>query len=165
MERRTLVRSLLAAAFGVPLLVEGGTVLGMFSHSLGDERDDGGTATETTGVGVGDELLAATAATEDITQAVVRMRDGYWQFDLSVEVTNPGDERYRLVVGTVEATNGKRVDGGFRVEVPPGESKTASGTWRLPEGQRPASVEVEAYEGSDPVASETVEFRDVAVRS
>lgn len=165
MERRTLVRSLLGLAFGVPVVVEGGTLLGLFGSQLAGAKDDGGTATETTGVGVGDELLEATAVAETITDAAVTIREGYWQFDLAIEVENTTDANYRLVLGDVETTGGKQVAGTFRTEVPPGDSKTLNGTWRLPESERPASIHVEAYRDSDPVAGKTVKFEGVAARS
>lgn len=172
--RRWLVRLLVGLGIGIPVLVEASTFLGLLrSHLPGDGGDDGDTAatstpTENDAVGVGDELLAATAPRETVREAQIDVQDGDWQFELTVEVENTGETPYALRLGTVTTTNGERVEGSASTgRIPPGETETVTGTWPLPSNDWPETVTVIAlaYDGDDVGTTERqVKLGQVPVR-
>jgi hypothetical protein len=151
--RRWLIRLLVGLGIGIPVVIEARTFLGLFwSYLAGSGEDDGtgeGTTTPTTtapsGVGVGDELLAATPQTETVRASYIQVEGSDRRFELSVEVDNTGETPYELRFGAVRTAGGESVDGGASTgRIPPGETATVTGTWELPSGDRPESVTVTA---------------------
>ena len=172
MERRTLVRLLIAVGIGVPILIEVATVLGLFGSRVGDGGDGGPTETETPrptpgpeAVRVGDELLPATPQTDTVTGAEVGTVDGERTFVLTVEVTNDAETGYELRLDALTTGAGTTVPGGGRSDqIPPGENATVKGEWTLPPGESPAAVIVVATLTEPDGSRETVTRRvDVAV--
>lgn len=146
--RRTLIRILVGLGIGIPVVVEGLTLLGLVGDQFGGDGSDGtDTATAAdNGVGVGDELLPGTAPTETVVEGYVTGDD--WTFTLVVTVDNGSDRTYELRLGAVTTEDGDRVDGGRGTgSIEPGESASVTGQWSLPEGSTPESVDVVAVAG------------------
>lgn len=167
-DRRTLVRVLIGLAFGIPILVELLTFLGLIDARLfGGDGDDGEepttTATTTTPerrVGVGDELLPETVPTETLVDAYVVA--GEWTVVLQVEVENTGDVPYEFNLTGVGTEAGSRVAMNASTDrIDPGGTASVTGRAAIPQGEKPASVRVVAVtfgeEGPRSVA------RDVAL--
>jgi len=153
MERRTLVRLLVALAIGVPLVVEGGTLLGLLDRAFGggngDEEGSGGNGSPTgtptrRAVGVGDELLPETTPVEEVTDMTLRATGDGWRFELTAEVRNDLDTAYEFRLGAV-STDDRTVEGGAGTgTMASGETATITGRWDLPEGEAPEAVAVSA---------------------
>lgn len=168
-DRRRLVRILIILGIGLPIMIELFTFSGLVSHSLlGD-----GTETETPtpmadAVGVGDELLAETPSEERITTASVGQTGTGWQFVLTVQVTNEAAAPYELRLGTVHTTAGTDVEGAATTDrIEPGETDTVTGSWTLPEGERPRSLDVTAltYGTEGPTRTNaTVQLKPVPIQ-
>ncbi len=138
--RRTLLRILIALAFGIPILVELFTFLGLIEVSLlGGDGGDGGTTTTTTAetdVGIGDELLPASTPTETVTDAYVSTDT--WTFVLAVEVENTGDAPYQLYLTGVTTAEGTQVQETARSDrIDPGATGSVTARWDIPEGEQP----------------------------
>jgi len=169
MERKTLIRLLVAVAIGVPLIVEAGTFVGLVDQHLGGDDDPTTTTTTLDGraVGVGDDLLPDTAQVERVTGAAV-YADGDWRFELSVAVNNTGDRPYTLRLGSLTTESGDRVEGAFSTgRLAPGESTTLTATWSIPSGSSPATVDAKAFtygENETEATTATVRFGSVPVQ-
>ncbi|MFB6171519.1 MAG: hypothetical protein ABEJ23_03225 [Haloarculaceae archaeon] len=142
--RRTLVRLLIALGFGVPILVEGVTFLGLVDNWVGGDQ---GTATPSRRtprpVGQGDELLPETAPTDRIVAATVEDTPDGREMTLVVSVENQTDASYQLQLSRLLTTDDEQIEGGGSTDMlGPGESQTVTGRWSLPAGARPAAVEV-----------------------
>lgn len=143
--RRTLIRVLVGAAIGIPLLIEGLTFLGLVGNLFGaDDPDSTATSTDATAaVSIGEELLPESTPTETLADAYVSVED--WVFTMVVSIENGSDRDYRLRVGAVTTEAGVQVAGGAQSrQLAPGETTTITGRWELPEGASPMSVTVEA---------------------
>ncbi|PSQ28812.1 hypothetical protein BRD09_07180 [Halobacteriales archaeon SW_10_68_16] len=146
--RRWMLRALIAAVLGIPILIEARTFLGLFrAHLFGGAEGETGTATPTptpaSGVGVGDELLPATSPTETVEESVVRVTESGWRYELSVAVTNGAEVPYELRLGGVRTAAGGTADGGASTgRIPPGESATVRESWELPTESRPETLAV-----------------------
>lgn len=172
--RKRLIRIVVVLALAVPLVIEGLTFGGLLSSTLlGGGGDDGGTvtpdgtATPTAGVGVGDELLAATPQRETLRTASVQATGETWTLTLSVTVNNTANSSYQFQLGTVETTGGETVSNSASVTVPPGETETVTGQWSLPAGDRPRAIQVLAVEdvgGNATVSRETVQLAPIPVQ-
>jgi len=173
--RKLLVRLLVILGIGIPLVIEGLTFAGLVSNQLldGGEADDPATLTATPagsrGVAVGDELLPSTEPRETLTTANLRATSESWILTLSVEVDNTANATYQLQLHAVETTGGRTVTDVVTTTVRPGERRTLTGQWALPEGDRPESVRVVAVEGvegngSTVTTSETVELAPIPVQ-
>lgn len=166
--RKRLIKVVVVLALAVPLVVEGLTFGGLLTNTLlGGGGSDGAAAlNETTvsdqGVGVGDELLAATPQRETVTSAAVREAGDSWQFTLSVAINNTSNRTYQLQLASVETTSGKTVSNVVSTTVEPGNETTLTGQWALPAGDRPRSVEVVAVRGVGGNASVVRESVDLA---
>jgi hypothetical protein len=150
--RRWILRLLVGAGLGIPILVEARTFLGLFrAHVLGEDTDEvGATATPTQtpeqSVGVGDELLEGTRPRETVREARIRVLDsGEWRFDLSVSVENTTDAPYELRLGDVQTTAGETVGGGGSTgHIPPRGTGEVTEFWPLPSENRPETLQVTA---------------------
>lgn len=171
--RKRLIRIVVVLALAVPLVIEGLTFGGLLSSTLLGGGDDGGTvtpdgtATTTAGVGVGDELLAATPQRETIRTASVQATGETWTLTLSATVNNTANSSYQFQLGTVETTGGETVSNSASVTVPPGETETVTGQWSLPAGERPRAIQVLAVEdvgGNATVSRETVRLAPIPVQ-
>ena len=148
--RRTIIRLLVGIGIGIPILVELRTFVGLIERFLfGDDDTDSGESTGTTrtdtaqGVGVGDELLPETPQRETLANASFRAGNDSWVLTLVAQVENTGSTPYTVQCGAVTTANGRRVEGAGRsVTVAADETAQVTGTWQLPPGSRPATVEV-----------------------
>lgn len=162
LSRRTLIRLLIGLGIGIPILVEGLTLLGLVEQALlGDDEDeaDEGTATPSA-VHVGDEILPETPQREVLSAATIRAAEDGWRFTVTVEVDNDAEVPYELRLGTVTTSAGTEVRGGGSTgRIAPGDSGTAAAFWLLPEGETPATVEATAIttpEGESPETTRSV---------
>lgn len=165
-EQTTLVRVLIVLAIGIPVLIEVVTFGGLVGHYVAGGGGDGAAATPTRtaeGAGEGDEILPGTEATERLAEASVVTGDDGWRVRLTVAVSEvPGP--YELRLGAVTTREGRTVagDGATTGELAAGESGSVTGTWLLPQGQRPRSVTVTVVADGDSEPY-TVELGDVPV--
>jgi hypothetical protein len=163
LSRRTLIRLLVGVGFGIPLLVEGLTFLGLVGDQLGgrsDETESGTTATGApSGVGVGDDCLPETDREETLADAAVREADAdRWPFSVTVDVTNGGDEPYEFQLLAAHTAAGERIAGRASTgRIAPGETATVTGEWSIPAGAMPVAVDVVALVYGEEI--ETVERR------
>lgn len=171
--RKRLIKIVVVLALAVPLVIEGLTFGGLLSSTFlgGGGGDGSATLTATTatdrGVGVGDDLLAATPQHERIESATVREAGNRWRFTLSVQVNNTGNRTYQLQLASVTTTSGKTVSNVVSTTVAPGTEATLTGQWALPAGERPRSVDVVAVdgvEGNATVTRETVRLAPIPVQ-
>jgi hypothetical protein len=173
--RRWLIRILVGIGIGIPILVEATTFLGLLRERLfGGAEDDGGeTSTATTtpspGLGVGDELLPETPQSETLTDAVVRIGDDAWTFELVVDVENTGEAPYELRRSTVTTDGNTTVEEPASTgQIPAGASRELTNGWELPTGESPETLDVTAVayrESGANVTERTVRLRNVSVES
>lgn len=144
LDRRTLIRLLVGLGIGIPVLIEGATLLGLLGGLFGDGGEATATPTRTaTGVGVGDELLPETAPAETVESAYITA--DAWLFSMTVGVENTGDRTYQLRLEAVRTRGGDVVEGGGESgPIEPGASGSVTGTWDLPDGAAPDTVDVVA---------------------
>jgi hypothetical protein len=173
--RRTIIRLLVGIGVGIPVLVELATFVGLVEQSLlGDDGDGSGGGADGSGdggdggqpggdrppsdegVGVDDELLPETPQRETLSVTSFRAGDDSWILTLVASVENTGSEPYTVGFGPVTTENGRRVEGSSRpVTLAGGETAQVTGTWQLPPGSRPGSVELRTAVGdAEPVAHE-----------
>lgn len=159
MKRRTLVRLLVGLGIGIPILVEAITFLGLVEHQLSGGDGTGGPATEAPRqVGIGDELLPETAPTETLSEAVVDASSERWLLRLVVAVDNSTDTAYEFQLGNVTTNAGTVVTGGASTGVlSPSERTTLAGTWTIPGGETPESVDATGILDPDGAAETTTE--------
>ncbi|AGN00667.1 hypothetical protein L593_03580 [Salinarchaeum sp. Harcht-Bsk1] len=146
--RRWLIRLLVALGIGIPILVEGATLLRMLRSFLlggggggGNESDSGGDPD--TAVEIGDEILPETPPPEILRRAVVVSGENVWEFQARIRVENTGEDPYTFRVSALRTDEGKRIADPVATErLAPGEPQTLDHTWRMPAGERPASFEV-----------------------
>lgn len=158
------IRILVVLGIGIPIVIEVVTFAGLLSHSAGPTTSGAPTTTDApAGAVEGDAILAETDATERIESAAVVARNDGWQFTLSISVNNTGERAQELRIGPVETRAGETVDGSVSTgPIRPGEEQTIAGSWLLPKGQRPASIEVTVV-GEETTYS--VELGDIPVSS
>lgn len=169
MKRRTLVRILVGLGIGIPILVEAITFLGLVEHQLaGEDGTPGRPTQEVRQVGVGDELLPATAPAEILEEAVVDASADRWLFRLVVAVENTGADPYELRLENTTTSAGTVVTGGGSSgEIAPGDSTSVTGSWVLPQGETPNSVDVTGVVdpgGAAEATTERVRLAKVPVR-
>lgn len=148
MERRTFVRLLIALGIGIPVAIEGATLLGLVGTRLGGGEESTPTA-ESDGtaarsaVGVGDELLPETTPTDRLTDAAVYASADRWRVELTAEVENGLDTAYEFRFGALTTDGGRTVEGGGTTgTMASGTTATVTGVWEVPSGATPASVAV-----------------------
>ncbi|MDG5775923.1 hypothetical protein VB773_14035 [Haloarculaceae archaeon H-GB2-1] len=173
MERRTIIRLLLIFGIGIPILVEAATFAGLLGAHFGDGGAETTTTTaETTrvdAVGLGDELLPETNQSERLTTLSLSDSGQYWILTMTVSVNNTGDHPYEVTLGAVVTNDDTPVDGSVSTgPIPAGESRTATGQWKLPAGETPRRLQVEALvhadgEGTPKTISRTVTLQKVPV--
>jgi hypothetical protein len=151
-DRRRLIRWIALIAFGIPVVVEVLTFANIIDDELlsGDDEEptETGTVTPTDrpgAVGVGDELLSETAATETITTSEIRTGESSRTYVLGVEVENDTDATVELRSRHVRLRDGETIDGVSSTgSVEPGATGTMTAAWGIPEGATPDAVEVVA---------------------
>lgn len=159
------LRLVIVLAVAIPLVIEGGTLLGMIGAQIGPEPTGTPTPTDE-GVGVGDELLAATEASETVTDAVL---DADGRFTLTVRVVNAGSTPYELRLGNVTTGDGTLVPGNASTgTLAPGRETALANRWVLPTDERPDTLEVVAVlthpDGSTERVTATVELGKIPRR-
>jgi len=149
-DRRRLIRWIALIAFGIPVVVEVLTFANIIDDELlnGDDEEPTETGTPTPtdrpgAVGVGDELLSETAATETITTSEIRTGESSRTYVLGVEVENDTDATVELRSRHVRLRDGETIDGVSSTgSVEPGATGTMTAAWGIPEGATPDAVEV-----------------------
>ncbi|MFW5948353.1 MAG: hypothetical protein ACOCSD_02000, partial [Halolamina sp.] len=148
-DRRRLIRWIALLAFGVAVVVEALT----FGNIIGDEFFGGGdeaptessTATPTDrpdAVGVDDELLPETAATETIRTSEVRERDDGRTYVFRVDVENDTESTVELRTRQVRLRDDETVDGESSTgPIEPGAAGMMTAAWEIPADAMPAAVE------------------------
>lgn len=156
MERRTIVRLLLVFGIGIPLLVEAITFAGLVGQHLGGtgtatpSATPSPTSTPVDTVGVGDELLPETNQSDRLTTASLTDAGDSWLLTLTVTVTNTGESPYELRLGAVVTSDDTSVSNDVSTgQLAAGETGTVTGQWRLPAGDVPERLEVEAVVAAD----------------
>jgi hypothetical protein len=167
LDRRTLIRLLVGLGIGVPVLIEGATLLGLLGDIVGGNGGEE-TATPTDapeGVAIGEELLPDTPAADTVRAAYVAA-DG-WTFTFVVGVDNTTDRTYELRLRTVTTEDGRTVEGDASTgPVAPGESGSVTGRWDLPDGASPDTVDVVAVarDGTVTTVERTIRLGSVPVQ-
>ncbi|MFC7250149.1 hypothetical protein ACFQJ5_09900 [Halomicroarcula sp. GCM10025324] len=173
-DQTTLIRVLIVVGIGLPIVIEVATFGGMLSHYVAGGGGDAGTAAaktptpEVAGADIDDEILAEADPTVHIERASVLAADESWQFVLTLNVTNAGEQSSAVQVGAVTAHNGATVAGaGTTGELGPSESGRVTGSWSLPLGERPDTVEItvvtETADGASDETAYTVALGDIPV--
>ncbi|PSQ15411.1 hypothetical protein BRD00_14025 [Halobacteriales archaeon QS_8_69_26] len=153
---RWLIRLMIALAIGIPVAIEGRTLIGLVERGLfggGGDGSDPGTTTRGGGVGVGDDLLSSTPQSETVKDAFVSTAGGTRTFTLAVTVENAGERPYELRIGDLRTVDGPTVAGERSTgRIPAGESQSVVIRWDLPDGTDPDEVRVEGttYEDDSP---------------
>jgi hypothetical protein len=161
-DRRRLIRWIAVLAFSVPVVVEVLT----FGNIIGDQFLPGGQGTETgtatptdhpNAVGVDDELLPETAATETIETSEVRTTESGRTYVLQVEVANETDSPVELRFRRLRLRDDSTVDGVSSTgTVQPGSSSPVTAAWSIPTGATPAAVQAVALRDGEAVVDEFV---------
>ena len=149
-DRRRLIRWIAALAFGVPVVVELLTFGGLLEAKLlpGENEVEPTPTDRPDAVGVGDELLPGTAATETITTSEIR--EGTYVF--GVDVTNDTDSTVELHTRRLRLRDGTTVEGVSSTgTVDPGGSGMVTAAWGIPDGATPGAVEVVATRDGESV--------------
>ncbi|QKY18918.1 hypothetical protein B4589_000480 [Halolamina sp. CBA1230] len=160
-DRRRLIRWIALLAFGVPVVVEALT----FGNIIGDEllgggeneaaATDDGTDTATDhadAVGVDDELLPGTAASETVTTSEVRQSDDGRTYVFGVDVENDTDATVELRTRRLRLRDDSAVDGVSSTgPIDPGGSGMMTAAWEFEQGAMPESVECVALRGGETV--------------
>jgi len=175
--RRWIVRLLVGLGFGIPIAIEGATVLGMLESWLFGEGggSDGDSPTDDGAPGdpdedrlsVGDEVLPETPPREELRSAVVVAGDDARQFRVLVAVENRGSDPYVLRIDRITTDAGTVVEEPAATEtIAPGASGRLEHAWSLPAGEVPAWVTVAGVSsrgGADEVVERRRRLGEVAV--
>ena len=171
--RRWVIRLLVGLGIGIPVLVEGATFASLVGERLLGGGEDASapvfTQTPTADrIGIGDELLPSTAPPDRLVDAAITT-DGGWTLELTVAVDNTTDTGYGLRLGPVYTDDGTSIEGGTSTgRIPPGESRTVTGTWDLPSSDTPDALELTALtlpeNGTTTAVTERVPLGKVPVR-
>jgi hypothetical protein len=167
LSRRRLVQLLVGLAFGIPLLVEGLTFLGLVENWTGGEEPSepsGPTTTPTEAptptpapVGVGEELLPETPQTDRLTDARFAETDDGRELTLVVAVENRDAPAYQLRLSRLVTGAGEQVQGGGGTDsLARGESTTLTARWTVPADAEPAAVEAVATTRTEAGETEVV---------
>lgn len=159
--RRRLIRRIALLALLIPIVVELFTFGGLLRRELfggGDTPTATPSRTDVRdAVGVGDELLAETAASETITTSEVRTADDGWTYVLRITVENGTDASVELRVESIELRDGSTVEGVATTgKIPPGENGELTRAWDLPDQTMPTGVTATATQDDEEVVSRTV---------
>lgn len=156
--RRRLIKWVVGVAIAIPVVIEARTISGLIGNWLtgSDENAGDRTATEQR-VGLGDELLPATAPPEILERAVVEEGDDVWPFRVAVSVENTADQPYEFRLGDVITDADERVRGGATSGVlSRGESTRIETNWGLPTGSTPKTLTVRGLTGPPESPTETI---------
>jgi len=147
--RRWLIRLIVGLGFGIPIAIEGATLWGIVRSLLfGEDGDDDSDVHGP--VSVGEELLPETVPDETLRRAIVYDGAGDREFEIAIEVDNVSAHPVRLRVDGVRTTAGTAVEDGVSTDwIQPGDSATLTGTWPLPAGETPASIDLVAVTRRD----------------
>lgn len=175
-DRRRLIRWVAVLAFLIPVVVELLTFGGLIESKLlpgGDEdgEDQQGTQTETrtgdsTDVGVGDELLPETAATETVATSEIRERDdGGRTYVLMIDVENGTESTVELRLTALVLDDDSTLESpSSSGPIPPGEDGGVTGAWELPSGTMPEAVSVAEDRDGEQIVSKTVQIARPPIR-
>ncbi|EMA10360.1 hypothetical protein SAMN05443574_10977 [Haloarcula vallismortis] len=146
-EQKTLLRLLIIAGIGIPILIEVVTFGSMMGHHLmGDTGDEAVPETPTAaeaGAGVGDPILESAAVSARIDAGSVVTADEGWRFTLTVNVTNTGSDPAAVRLDSVTTRNGETIEGAATTgQLSVEETDDVTKSWLLPPGERPDTVSV-----------------------
>lgn len=169
-DRRRLIRWIAVLAFSVPVVVELFTFSGLIENELLANGDEAETASasptqDPDAVGIDDELLPETAATETVTTSEVRQDDaGDRTYVLRVDVENGTESTVELRLRTLRLRDGTTVDGiSSTGQVEPGGSQVVTAAWSLPTESMPEAVEAVAIRDGETVVSTFVALERPAI--
>lgn len=173
LDRRRLIRWIAVLAFGVPVVVE----LFTFTELIGNQLfpGDSGAATESgtptptnhpDAVGVGDELLPETAATETVRVSEVRQNDaGERTYVLRVAVENDTEGPVELRLRTLRLRDGTTIDGVSSTgTLEAGTEGEVTGAWGLPNESMPSEAECVVVRASETVFEGFVNLKRPPIR-
>jgi hypothetical protein len=172
-DRRRLIRWIAALAFGGAILLELFTFRRIIARELfpGEDTDTGtgATATETpteTTVGVGDELLPETEATETVVTSEVRGDPASEQtYVLRVEIENTTDVTVQLHLTTLRFRDGTTVDNvSSSGPIAGGETGEVTGAWTLPDESMPDAVKAIALRDGETIVERFVDLQRPPIR-
>lgn len=172
-DRRKLIRWIAALAFGGAILLELFTFRSIIANELfpgkGSENGAGATETETETdetVGVGDELLPETDATETVLTSEVRGDPASEQtYVLRVEVENTTDVSVQLHLTTLRLRDETTVDNvSSSGPIEPGETGEVTGAWTLPNESMPDAVKAVALRDGETIVERFVDLQRPPIR-
>lgn len=146
--RRGLLRWIIAATIGIPVLIEVGTFLGLVGAKVGDEHPNA--------LDEGDELLPSTPAIETVRTIRLERSDGGTTFRFVVEVSNTTETPYGVAVTGLTLDDGTSLSESVETgPIRPGDRSTLRGEWALPSGAIPVSITAIArtYDGGSSVVA------------
>lgn len=172
LDRRRLIRWIAVLAFGVPVVLELYTFRAIIGNELFPDSEtptESATMTPTNhpdAVGVDDELLPETAATETIRVSEVRQNDaGDRTYVLRVDVENDADQPVELRLRTLRLRDGTEIDGVSSTgTVEAGAEATVTGAWSLPTDSMPTEVSCVATQGGETVFEGFVKLKRPPIR-
>lgn len=172
-DRRRLIRWVAVLAFAVPVIVELLTFGGLLENELlpGDDGDGGAGTTATPSadddaVGIGDELLPETAASETVVTSEVRGDPSSEQtYVLRVSIENGTESSVELRLTRLRLRDGAtRESVASSGTIAAGEEGELTGAWTIPGGSMPAAVEAVALRDGERVVSRFVDLKRPAIR-
>lgn len=173
-DRRRLIRWIALLAFAVPVVIELFTFGNLLENELlpGDDDDGAGGTTATPdptdedAVGVGDELLPETAATETVVTSEVRGDPSSEQtYVLRVAIENTTEASVKLRLTQLRLRDGTtRESVSSSGTVAAGEEGELTAAWTIPGGSMPDAVEAIASRDGEQVVSRFVDLRRPAIR-
>jgi hypothetical protein len=163
-----MVRILLVLVFGVAFGIEGMTLLRSYLVETGGEQETASRVEEPPALRPGGELLPGTAPRATVAEMMVYVNPDAWTFTLRVEVANDTDRPYTLSFESLETENGRTLSGAWSHNWAPGDTASATASWALAPGDRPAALTVRGRvgAGADSVqtVTRTLPIRDVPAR-
>ncbi|KAA9397931.1 hypothetical protein Har1130_06370 [Haloarcula sp. CBA1130] len=162
-EQKTLLRLLIIAGIGIPILIEVVTFGSMMGHHLigdaGDEAVPETPTAESAGVGVGDPILDSSAVAARIDSASVVTADEGWRFTLAVNVTNTGSDPAAVRLDSVTTRSGETVaEAASTGKLPAGQADDVTKSWLLPPGERPDTVSVTVFVYPDESETQSTQY-------
>lgn len=172
-DRRKLIRWIAGLAFGLAFLLELYTFRSLLVSQLfpGEDSENGSGATETETpteetVGVGDELLPETDATETVVTSEVRGDPGgEGTYVLRVEIENTTDVTVQLHLTTLRFRNETTVENvSSSGPIAAGETGEVTGAWTLPNESMPDAVKAIALRDGETIVSRFVDLQRPPIR-
>jgi hypothetical protein len=167
-DRKKLLPYLLGATILVPLIVEGGTFLGLIQHHLlGTDSAPVSEKRDREGSGPGDTVLPTTPPEEQLKKLVIHYTEGRWTFHCVLDVDNRATNKtyeYRFLGPGRNDTLIKKTD--LVRSARAGKRSVLQVEWTLTPGTMPEFIKVavnDAESGST-IGTYRIELADVPVK-